>query len=138
MSSRAEMRRVNEGVSKATGAEPSIGPLVTGVIVLAVAAILLVSFGRPEWLPPYVRLENAVLMTCVGVLGVMLFALLLRIHDISRIHHELLKTRELAALREHERDLAQQALVAKLQSERELEKENVQFQAQLSDFEKYA
>lgn len=133
------MRAASAEVSvKTDEAESSIGPLVAGVIAVALAAILFVSFARPEWLPEQIRLENAVLMTCVGVLGVVLFALLLRIHDISRIHHELMKTRELAALREHERDLAQQALLAKLQSERELEKEKVQFQAQLSDFEKYA
>ena len=77
-------------------------------------------------------------MSSIGVLGVMLFALLLRIHDVSSVHHELLKTRELAALREHERDLAQQALMTRLESERGLEREKAQFQAQLSDYEKYA
>ena len=139
MSSRAQIGRVSESLSKkADPSEPSIGPLITGVIVMVVAAILLVVFARPGWLPDRIRLEAAVLMTSIGVLGVVLFALLMRIHDISRIHHELMKTRELAALREHERDLAQQALLAKLSAERDLEKEKVQFQAQLSDYEKYA
>ena len=114
MSSRAQMRAET---ATADGAEPSIGPLITGVIVVVVAAILFVTFARPGWLPERIRLENAVLMTSIGVLGVVLFALLLRIHDISRIHHELLKTRELAALREHERDQAQQALLAKLEGQ---------------------
>lgn len=133
----SDSRPPGDDMSRDPG-EPSIGPLVTGVIVAVVAAILLVTFARPGWLPERIRLEAAVLMTSVAVLGVVLFALLMRIHDISRIHHELMKTRELAALREHERDLAQQALMAKLQSERDLEKEKVQFQAQLSDYEKYA
>lgn len=112
-------------------------PLVTGVLLVALAAVA-VSLAHPAWLPRQIGTENAVLMTALGVLGVVLFALLLRIHDISRIHQELMKTRELAALREHERDLAQQELVRKLQQERELEREKVQFQAQLSDYEKYA
>lgn len=139
MSSRAQLRAESGSVSsRADAAEPSVGPLVTVVIVAAVGAIALVAFARPEWLPERMSLQNSVLMTCVGVLGTVLCALLLRIHDISRIHGELMKTRELAAIREHERDLAQQALMSKLQAERELEKEKVQFQAQLSDYEKYA
>ena len=115
-------------------AEPSIGLLVTGVIVFVLAAILLVTFARPDWLPEWIPLENAVLMSSIGVLGVMLFALLLRIHDVTSVHHELLKTRELAALREHERDLAQRGLMTRLESERGLEREKAQFQAQLSDY----
>lgn len=139
MSSRVQMRAETSVVSAGkNAAEPSIGPLVTGVIAVVLAAILLVTFARPDWLPERIRLQNAVLMASIGVLGVMLVALLLRIHDVSRVHHELLKTRELAALREHERDLAQQALMARLESERGLEREKAQFQAQLSDYEKYA
>jgi len=38
----------------------------------------------------------------------------------------------------NERDLAQQELVSRLEQERELEKEKVQLNSQLSDFEKYA
>ncbi len=139
MSTRAQVRAEGGGVpSKPEAAEPSVGSLVTGVIVAVVAAILLVTFARPDWLPDGMSLQSAVLMTSVGVLGTVMCALLLRIHDISRTHGELMKTRELAAIREHERDLAQQALMARLQAERDLEKEKVQFQAQLSDYEKYA
>jgi signal transduction histidine kinase len=45
---------------------------------------------------------------------------------------------ELASQRERERDLAQAELVQRFQQERELEREKVQFQAQLSEYEKYA
>jgi signal transduction histidine kinase len=48
------------------------------------------------------------------------------------------KARELATHLEHERDLAQQALLAKLEQERELSKEKMQFESQLNEFEKYA
>ncbi len=43
-----------------------------------------------------------------------------------------------AEVREHERDLAQQELVRKLQEERELAREKMQFEAQLAAYEKYA
>ena len=51
---------------------------------------------------------------------------------------ESAKARELAAHLEGERDLAQQALVSKLEQERELSKEKMQFESQLTEFEKYA
>jgi signal transduction histidine kinase len=51
---------------------------------------------------------------------------------------ELSKARELAAIRERERDLAQQELVQRLEQERELVKEKLQFDSHLSQFEKYA
>ncbi|HEX6880161.1 MAG TPA: ATP-binding protein [Terriglobales bacterium] len=117
--------------------ESSVAPLITGVLAAAVIAIT-ATYTHPSWLPPRIGIETAVLIAVLGVLGVVLVALLLRIHDISLIQKELVKTRELAALREHERDLAQQELLRKLQQERELEREKVQFQAQLSDYEKYA
>ncbi len=48
------------------------------------------------------------------------------------------KARETAQVREHERDLAQEELVRKLQEERELAREKMQFEAQLAEYEKYA
>ena len=54
------------------------------------------------------------------------------------------KTKELEAARrtiqqlEHQRDLAQDELFRRLYEERELNKEKVQFQAQLAEYEKYA
>jgi signal transduction histidine kinase len=51
---------------------------------------------------------------------------------------EFARANELADVRERERDLAQQELVQRLEQERELVKEKLQFDSQLSDFEKYA
>ena len=51
---------------------------------------------------------------------------------------ELAKALEIAHIRESERDAAQQELVRKLMEERELEREKMQFQAQLAEYEKYA
>src|SRR5664279_581888 len=48
------------------------------------------------------------------------------------------KVRELATHLESERDLAQRALVQKLEQERELSKEKMQFESQLTEYEKYA
>jgi signal transduction histidine kinase len=51
---------------------------------------------------------------------------------------ELVRLRDLAEHREYERNLAQQELVRRLEEERELAKEKMQFESQLSDYEKYA
>lgn len=51
---------------------------------------------------------------------------------------ELARAVEVAHIREGERDAAQQELVRKLMEERELEREKMQFQAQLAEYEKYA
>jgi signal transduction histidine kinase len=51
---------------------------------------------------------------------------------------ELQKARELADHREYERNLAQQELVRRLEEERELAKEKLQFDSQLAEYEKYA
>ena len=51
---------------------------------------------------------------------------------------ELQKTRELADHREYERNMAQQELVRRLEEERELAKEKLQFDSQLAEYEKYA
>ncbi|MGA2905055.1 MAG: ATP-binding protein [Candidatus Korobacteraceae bacterium] len=51
---------------------------------------------------------------------------------------ELVRLKELANHREYERNVAQQELVRRLEEERELAKEKMQFESQLSDYEKYA
>jgi signal transduction histidine kinase len=51
---------------------------------------------------------------------------------------ELARLKELAEHREYERNMAQQELVRRLEEERELAKEKMQFESQLSDYEKYA
>jgi signal transduction histidine kinase len=51
---------------------------------------------------------------------------------------DLQKSRELANHREYERNLAQQELVRRLEEERELAKEKMQFDSKLAEYEKYA
>jgi signal transduction histidine kinase len=51
---------------------------------------------------------------------------------------EAARARELAEHREYERNLAQQELLRRLEEERELAKEKMQFESHLTEFEKYA
>jgi signal transduction histidine kinase len=51
---------------------------------------------------------------------------------------EAMRFKELAEHREYERNVAQQELLRRLEEERELAKEKMQFESQLSEYEKYA
>jgi len=93
---------------------------------------------RPSWIPENIAFELVVLACVAVALTIILGAMLLRIRDLGEMNAELQRTRELAAAREHERDLAQQELLRKLEEERELAKQKMQFEAQLSEYEKYA
>ena len=76
-----------------------------------------------------------------GILLGLVLALLLGVLARIRVKHgerEAGKWKELADHREYERNLAQQELVRRLEEERELAKEKMQFESQLSDYEKYA
>jgi signal transduction histidine kinase len=57
---------------------------------------------------------------------------------LQALKRELKKARELADHREHERNLTQQELIRRLEEERELAKEKLQFDSQLAEYEKYA
>jgi len=58
--------------------------------------------------------------------------------DVDKLSDELDAARSLAQERERERDLAQEELFRRLYEERELNKDKVQFRAQLAEYEKYA
>jgi signal transduction histidine kinase len=58
--------------------------------------------------------------------------------DIAKLTREVDQARSLAQERERERDLAQEELFRRLYEERELNKDKVQFRAQLAEYEKYA
>jgi len=58
--------------------------------------------------------------------------------DTDKIRKQLEGAQSLVVQREHERDLAQQELFRRLYEEGELNKEKMQFQAQLAEYEKYA
>jgi signal transduction histidine kinase len=58
--------------------------------------------------------------------------------DNGKLSKQLKETGDLVQQREHERDLAQEELFRRLYEERELNKEKIQFQSQLAEYEKYA
>jgi signal transduction histidine kinase len=62
----------------------------------------------------------------------------LRRQQARRLTDDLRKSDRKAQEMERERDLAQEELFRRLYEERELNKEKIQFQAQLSEYEKYA
>src|SRR5271165_3579258 len=73
----------------------------------------------------------------VGVFLLIIIAFLARMR-LKMARQELQEARELADHREYERNLAQQELVRRLEEERELAKEKLQFDSQLAEYEKYA
>jgi signal transduction histidine kinase len=73
----------------------------------------------------------------IGILPLILVTVLVR-SRLKVARHELQRARELADHREYERNLAQQELVRRLEEERELAKEKLQFDSQLAEYEKYA
>lgn len=75
--------------------------------------------------------------TALGLFAALAVAEIVSRHARARIN-ELRETIALVEQRERERDSAQQELIARLQAERQLEREKMQFEAQLSDYEKYA
>jgi signal transduction histidine kinase len=60
------------------------------------------------------------------------------LESLRLLRQEVVRWRELARTREEERDLAQDEIVRRLQQERELGRQKVQFEAQLAAYEKYA
>jgi signal transduction histidine kinase len=57
---------------------------------------------------------------------------------VKAAEREAMSSKELADHREYERNVAQQELLRRLEEERELAKEKMQFESQLSEYEKYA
>jgi signal transduction histidine kinase len=77
----------------------------------------------------------ALLVAAAVLLGI---AVLVAYALVDNARRQTAKARELATHLESERDLAQRALVQKLEQERELSKEKMQFESQLTEYEKYA
>jgi signal transduction histidine kinase len=73
----------------------------------------------------------------VGFVLLLVVAVLARTR-IKAAEREALRSKELADHREYERNVAQQELLRRLEEERELAKEKMQFESQLSEYEKYA
>lgn len=117
--------------------DPAIKAVITSLLIAAML-VALAAFLDPDWLPYHVTPRITLFFGMLGMLAVFGVAFLIRMHDLAQIRKELAHARDVAAQAEHERDQAQQELVRKLQEERNLEREKLQFQSQLSDYEKYA
>ncbi len=114
----------------------------------AAAGVLLIPFGvfyfllherLWEFSPNLHHPMAFYLLTC-AVLGVALaigFGRFVSNHILA-LAHELEKTMREVTQREGERDSAQAELMKRLEQERELVKEKLQFEAQLAEYEKYA
>jgi signal transduction histidine kinase len=97
-----------------------------------------VRWAKPDWVPGFVQFETAILFGIAVVLALLATGVSIRNRDLSRVNAELQRARDLTAVRERERDLAQQELMRRLEEERELAKQKMQFEAQLAEYEKYA
>ena len=73
----------------------------------------------------------------VGFVVLLVVAVLAKTR-IKAAEREAARSKELADHREYERNVAQQELLRRLEEERELAKEKMQFESQLNDYEKYA
>ena len=73
----------------------------------------------------------------IGLMAVGIVVVISR-SRIKTAQSEAARSKELAEHREYERNVAQQELLRRLEEERELAKEKMQFESQLSEYEKYA
>jgi signal transduction histidine kinase len=92
-------------------------------------------FAATEAFIPASRGQWAVMVVAFVLVSAVILFLGLRIKAARR---ETARARELAEHREYERNLAQQELLRRLEQERALAKEKMQFESQLTEFEKYA
>lgn len=103
--------------------------------------VVLLPHTQTAWAAVAGPFPNAERMS--GVISVCLLALLIAVATVSRARlrkaqQEGTKARELASYREQERNQAQHELLRRLEEERELAKEKMQFESQLAEYEKYA
>ncbi len=75
---------------------------------------------------------------CVVALAVLLVAWSLKRDELKKVAADLKHAQEQTQQFQRERDVAQEELFRRLYEERELNKEKVQFQAQLAEYEKYS
>jgi signal transduction histidine kinase len=94
----------------------------------------LLEFSSPLRYPVFEQLLACVVLGMILAVGFGRFVS----NHILRLANELVKSLRAAAQREHERDQAQAELIKRLQEERELVKEKLQFEAQLAEYEKFA
>jgi signal transduction histidine kinase len=99
--------------------------------------IVLWRWGLAE---PFWEAKLAVYVLPLAVAAAVVMFITWRLHrkDVGKLSRELKDAQALAQDREQERDLAQEELFRRLYEERELNKEKIQFQSQLTEYEKYA
>jgi signal transduction histidine kinase len=109
---------------------------VAGVLLLVVLGVSYLLLPT-EWtgLP---ALAVWVLPALVAALLVSLVSGQYILESLRFLRQEVARWRELTKMREEERDSAQEEIVRRLQKERDLGREKVQFEAQLAAYEKYA
>jgi signal transduction histidine kinase len=95
----------------------------------------LIGSGHPA---PGLSLSMYIIPLVAAIVGMMVVVWQIRRRDAGRFKTELEVARNLAQQRERERDVAQEEVFRRLYEERELNKEKIQFQAQLAEYEKYA
>jgi signal transduction histidine kinase len=115
---------------------------------VAAAVVLLVPFGvfyffadRYVWnASPQLHDSTVSYLIGAGVLGLALALAFGRFvsNHILKLAHGLEKALAAVEQRERERDSAQRELIRKLEDERELVKQKLQFESQLAEYEKYA
>ncbi len=111
-------------------------PEIITAVPLGSGAKCLLLFGIASW-----RNQAGWLLATISLAAlatVLLILWLRRQHETSHFEGELERAQELIRERERERDLAQEEVFRRLYEERELNKEKIQFQAQLAEYEKYA
>ncbi len=113
------------------------GASAPSLVTSQVAGILLWRWGLLEhsW-----EVRGAIYVLPLAVAAAVVMFVVWRLHckDIGKLTRELKGALAIAQERERERDLAQEELFRRLYEERELNKEKVQFQSQLTEYEKYA
>ncbi len=113
----------------------------TAAAVLVLVALPLLVFYLLA--PAELRREHDLLVACIvpALAAGLVLAFVageVVVHHVALAHREMTRARETAAYREQERNLAQGELVRRLQQERELAHEKMQFESQLAAYEKYA
>lgn len=88
------------------------------------------------------EVKRALLVNALPCVGAGLLLAIIAGHRavwfLHRSTERIAKAHELAQVRERERDSAQQELIKRLKEEHQLERQKVQFEAQLAEYEKYA
>jgi signal transduction histidine kinase len=110
----------------------------SGLKSACTTAFSLTFFAHLGFLSGFSGTASTILLgLAAGLFGGLCLYLLAR-RQYRKLFRQMNIAFELAEHSEHERDLAQAELVRRLEEERELAKEKIQFESQLADYEKYA